>query len=53
VVGYSVSNFAGSASREGLHAGQESGSPQKAEHREAMGYNDSGHKETPDGQWGW
>ena len=33
-------------------AGQESGPPQKPGAGQEMGYNDSSHKETPDGQWG-
>jgi hypothetical protein len=38
---------------EGVHTRQESGPPSKLRDGQEMRYNDSDHKETPGGQWGW
>jgi len=40
-------------SEEGCEACQKSGPPQQAGDGQDMRYNDSDHKETPDGRWGW
>jgi len=46
-------NLPPKARGEGVHTRQEAGPPSKPKDGQEMRYNDSDHKETPGGQWGW